>query len=1483
MSAENVLKFFKSKIFLVSVAIFIGSVIFLWDSLVSTALSFYFKNYFKTEFGADVTVAKVRHKKNTWMLHSPVVTFSGGALNAKQVSIGYTPYFWDRRVEVKIKVSDPLFELNDQTLALLDGFKKMDFEKGWIDYHVFVEVENGSAIAEHLPPLFFHLHEELGPRSQCTFRGGFSPSNLVEGFYLCKEGEHSQAVFKFNDLDLAAASKWMEHLQPGGLEWIIEGGRVNGTWTVSPAFHLGTGDVKVSELTLTSVDNPFTIHIPSLSTVKVDDGTTILLESKGKLNVKVDEDVLIDLYHFGGELFLDKQGFLSGSMEGVASLSPAHPNLQVLFEVDQPNSTDLFRYKINGPLQALTSQLPCRYEHVIENDFAGAEAALEGSCVAIEKGVEFCTCVKLERDGELVLDDFNIYCRVDPTTSKFIDEGNFIAPNLNLKTVVSPFLFLDKQFELSGTAFFEGTWNPSLLHVRYRPNGATLESEALLMEVPPAPEQPDDEGQFFPGEHFFDFDRNHQYGRLYVNNGFYLEKRTDLLFSELNTQIVFEGKTLTATQIQTCCQGVNFQGTIGLDYASPLKKTFDLDILIEKMEGKVSQFQDMLTHFPQRLFLHRMPIEGKIMNGRGDNKIALHFITGKCNVEVDIKGILVEGKTEMESPIRAEDISFEFAYNHENKTLGLTHLGGLLKVGTPATEKVFRIQGEGVQFKNYLKKEGDFSIALRDDRQEWIKLAGAIEPVGSRQKGDQVRIVVDSSRSHLKEGQPIHCTCEVSDWDDLDELDLSFQLQVPGIVKELQQGVECGLVKLPEPFVEQLNEWIEEDNTKGQLLVQVGYDRSTSLVTMQARGKQIQLGKHHYDQVNLEAKKRHHTWMIEQLQFDDFSISADLQKAEQDWKLNFLGIQWGGALLAGLEGTLDPNLRQLNARVNLFELDLAKAMEYPRFKDVLADQSVTGELKGVGECRLCLTDEAPGWSCDVLGNLNSHAVSYQGIELNDSTNVSFHLLSDKTIALRNFKTKALGVDWLVEKCCYSPKVGQLELENVLFSYPVSDGHIWMTALQTRFPDLMDASLQKTIGGLKTEGEMEGSFDLALTENIHKFTLRLKDGDYSWKGESRAVQNFSLTSIPTEKSFLFQTAWQNANPWVNVKTGNGEKGVLILSEESPKSEEPSQTLVAEWKNPSDRPLTVEKISGNAFGIGADLQKRGDDYSGYLTLQLPALAPMLTREHLLAVQKAQLKGAYQFEGEWHIPFDEQDWLKKAAFTGTLKGSGCAFKGYCFDHIEGICNLTPGRFLLHECHMEDAAFRGELKELLITYEDDDAVPAKFHVNLLQLNDVRPILVKKDGNDEPLTKKNLIFNQVQLTECFGDVGNPQSYLGKGFLQFSTPTKRGIESTPFALPAEILSRLGLNSAIMTPVRGTAIFDIADGRCYIPKLKDVYSQGKLSKFYIYHSKEPSYVDFDGNVHVQVRIKHYNLLFKLSEMLTINIRGTVQKPLYYLQK
>jgi hypothetical protein len=109
------------------------------------------------------------------------------------------------------------------------------------------------------------------------------------------------------------------------------------------------------------------------------------------------------------------------------------------------------------------------------------------------------------------------------------------------------------------------------------------------------------------------------------------------------------------------------------------------------------------------------------------------------------------------------------------------------------------------------------------------------------------------------------------------------------------------------------------------------------------------------------------------------------------------------------------------------------------------------------------------------------------------------------------------------------------------------------------------------------------------------------------------------------------------------------------------------------------------------------------------------------------------------------------------------------------------------------------------------------------------------------------------------------------------------LQHTILAIPAELLTRIGLDLAVLTPVRGSVLFDIKDGKAALNRFKDVYSKGRLSKFYLANNGIGSYVDFDGNLNLQVRMKQYNLIFKLAELFTVTVQGTLRKPTYALQK
>ncbi|NDB86409.1 MAG: hypothetical protein EB127_27480 [Alphaproteobacteria bacterium] len=85
---------------------------------------------------------------------------------------------------------------------------------------------------------------------------------------------------------------------------------------------------------------------------------------------------------------------------------------------------------------------------------------------------------------------------------------------------------------------------------------------------------------------------------------------------------------------------------------------------------------------------------------------------------------------------------------------------------------------------------------------------------------------------------------------------------------------------------------------------------------------------------------------------------------------------------------------------------------------------------------------------------------------------------------------------------------------------------------------------------------------------------------------------------------------------------------------------------------------------------------------------------------------------------------------------------------------------------------------------------------------------------------------------------------------------------------------------ILNPVSGDVDFSIKKGRCLFLELKNSYSQGRRSEFYL-SGDNLAYIDLEGNWHVDLKMKQHVLL-KWSESLIVSIRGTLNKPKYSLK-
>ena len=128
------------------------------------------------------------------------------------------------------------------------------------------------------------------------------------------------------------------------------------------------------------------------------------------------------------------------------------------------------------------------------------------------------------------------------------------------------------------------------------------------------------------------------------------------------------------------------------------------------------------------------------------------------------------------------------------------------------------------------------------------------------------------------------------------------------------------------------------------------------------------------------------------------------------------------------------------------------------------------------------------------------------------------------------------------------------------------------------------------------------------------------------------------------------------------------------------------------------------------------------------------------------------------------------------------------------------------------------------------------------------------------------------------GNLADLTTFTGKGHLNFDNTFKQG--HNILDLPLEIISRLGLDLVLFVPIHGELDYVLKNGKVVFTKLKNSYSESKRSNFYLWHKNE-SYVDFAGNMHIDIRMKQY-VLFKFAELFVLSIQGNLEDPKFSLR-
>lgn len=1073
-----------------------------------------------------------------------------------------------------------------------------------------------------------------------------------------------------------------------------------------------------------------------------------------------------------------------------------------------------------------------------------------------------------------------------------ITKGSFHGVDLPLDKYVAPFIFTKEQLQLSGRGNCRGTFDPQGLTLQYDVHDLLLDSAYFTLNVKNfASNEMQEENKEYPANHYFQFATGKHKGVIPLCNATYLEKNSGLLFTDLQTNITIEREHVQAANVETFCKGIYFAGSVDLDFEKNGKGIVDVDILTHTMYGNFSQFQSLLAHFKQPFFPLIGSLEGNVALQQQES--SLHFTLQPNGVQVaaHVQGTLSEGTaTSPNLNLAIQDLNFNFAYDHQASTLECSDIQGTLLVGTRKNMDEYTIAGDHVRFTDYARQCAEFDLWVGDRNRDVVRLTGKTVPViqGS-EEASYIEVQLDHQLSHFGNVYPSAFQLFLKDWVRVEKFHLQFAFQLDTLLRDLQRFSKTGLLFLSQGLFKELNAL---KTARGDFKINCHYDHDTSLLTYQADGHDVSIGTYQFNKCLLHGKKIDSKWSIEQLQLDDLSFAADVTSGEKKWILNFLGIQCGHACLLGLEGEYFPEDHLLKTKVNLLEANLAHLKEWPRLQDFISTYNLKGEVRATGHINAKWLDLKPAWHLETVMNAAVRGCEVQGIQFQDAENIKCEYSSSQGISLSHIQTAIKGNDKKspalinIDKLDYDLSNKAFVLNGLNFNIPAVQLPWLTTFLQKQFPETLSSKSIQILSQSKPEGNLIGSLNFTISPQHKNFSLKLKEGRYRLWEKDYDLSNFVVECNPFEfcvstdchyKQHLYELSLRSALPAL-------EAGEFSISDQIP-SKFP---LRIHWQSHPQSGIFIQDVQGSCTGLTVNLQRPREALPeithliGNVRIDAKETIPFSSEELDATLAALNLKGIYNLNGDWFLKNWESPnsltWIDALQFKGNIEGAECELKGYQLEHLSSQIEYTPQKITCKDFRINDAA--GTLHAENVQLHKDQRGDWIVNMPSLAVRQFRPSLLRGVDPAAAAEHSTFLVRQLDLQEFTGVLSKPTTYRGKGIAHCQNPHKQELFNEIADLSSDKLSNFDVEMALFHPVSGTIQYEIEQEKVYLTKLKEVYSTGKLAKFYLpAHSPARSYINFKGDISIQARIKQRNLLFKFAELFTVSVKGTLLNPTY----
>lgn len=743
----------------------------------------------------------------------------------------------------------------------------------------------------------------------------------------------------------------------------------------------------------------------------------------------------------------------------------------------------------------------------------------------------------------------------------------------------------------------------------------------------------------------------------------------------------------------------------------------------------------------------------------------------------------------------------------------------------------------------------EVTLRVADGKKEYAQIGAK----AARSLSSGWKIIFDKEVTHF-DGMPLNITqCQLNDQFQLSSFAMAPPLRCQDLPEQAAFLQKAGI--LPQTFSPwALVEWQPE----GTLQTQVFSEDLSRGVSFHAQSHDLKIRGQSWTPFQLRAQKIGEKWLIEHLEAGRLMLKGAFVVDGDALTFPQIEGSWEGLGCRG-SGWIKPEQKRFACTFDSIRGEIPPLEKLPE-GTLVAGLVLRGDFSDPKEPLQILGETR--FSLDLRAPFEANISNLHPVHFNYTTSKGI-MCSGLELHMKNRSSRA-DLAWIKAEKLHLSRESALIVRQIGFSC--------MSELKdlATSSGLVPASLKE----LEWEGNLEGTGDLEVSKSGPVFQGNLNPGRYGYAGKSLLIGQMQLRVEKEVLSLRVKTQVEEQPLWgcLQIHLCKEPYGALKLFDH-PKG----KGLKIPFRTQAGR-IIPEGLQGSCYGLQCSLDTSASRriplatvLTGDVQVDIGTLCQLFPKEVREGVKALKFGSGYQWKGDV-VLFGEA----KRGFiaNGILSGREFEFLGYRFRNLESTLEASSSRVLLSGLRIDDPAGTVGIKTIELLKKDGWSLL----IPQLQLNKIKPSLLRKIGIT-PGMPKPFTIEHCTLTGIRCTLGDTSTLEGSGHLQFVNAPKKG--SSILDVPLEMVRKLGLDLGIMTPVQGELQLDLHGDKFYLISLDNAFSEGGRSEFYLPVEKDLSWIDLEGKVHINLRMRQ-DVMLKITEPFTLTIRGTLDKPRYGLQ-